>query len=382
MPSIVEDISGSSLSTAEFWETKIVETDILHVMHFEKFNEPFIEYCESNFDLSRHFFIVFGEISPLFTIKARNNVVITRNSFATLAEALKLLSLMCLAANRIFFHGLFNDEVIKFFAQNNNFLKKSAWILWGGDLYAPVMQDQRKHWNDTVVYRQRVISEVACIVSGIEGEFDLAVTNFGARGLFHESLVYPSNLFIPASSKKMSHVGCNILLGNSATPENNHLEILSKLNDLNCNNVKIYCPLSYGNMNYAQSVKNMGKAYFGDNFISLDSFMSKSDYEKILFNIDVAIFNHERQQAVSNIITLLGLGKKVFLRSTVTTYEYFIKQGIKVFDVNSLELDVTFPERINNLNKIKKNYSEQKLIQDLKVLFDLNVKLFQSPESI
>ena len=376
----IEEESGRDLlieNTLVYgWEAQVTKTDILHVMHFDKFNEPFIEYCKSNFDLSNHFFIIFGEISPLYKINDRDNVVITRNSFTTLATALKLLSRLCLNAKRIFFHGLFNSEVIKFFAENSNYLAKSAWILWGGDLYAPLMPSNRKRWDNLLVHRQRVISEVACIVSGIEGEYKLAVANFGAKGHFHKSLVYPSNLWIPVGSQKVLDDKCNILLGNSAAPENNHIEILSKLNELKCENMKIYCPLSYGNMEYANSVKAWGREYFGDDFIPLDSFLSKAEYDEILVNIDIAVFNHHRQQAVSNIISLLGLGKKVFLRPTVTTYEYFLNQGIKVFDVNSLELEAEFPESLVNISKVKQNYSDQKLTQDLTVLFDLDVSLF------
>lgn len=39
-------------------------------------------------------------------------------------------------------------------------------------------------------------------------------------------------------------------------------------------------------------------------------FMDFNEYINFLSTIDIAIFNHKRQQGMGNIITLLGMGKK------------------------------------------------------------------------
>ena len=63
-----------------------------------------------------------------------------------------------------------------------------------------------------------------------------------------------------------------------------------------------------------ESIPYLNLAYI--DYIDLASLWSLplSDYLKILGKIDIAIFNHERQQAVGNITSLLGLGKKVYIK--------------------------------------------------------------------
>ena len=46
--------------------------------------------------------------------------------------------------------------------------------------------------------------------------------------------------------------------------------------------------------------------------------MPFNQYLEFLGKIDIAIFNHRRQQGFGNAITLLGLGKKVYLNSVST----------------------------------------------------------------
>ena len=68
----------------------------------------------------------------------------------------------------------------------------------------------------------------------------------------------------------------NILVGNSATPENNHVEAFEFIQsniDWQCR--KIYCPLSYGDNNYANKIKNIGFELFGENFIPVMTVLDK-----------------------------------------------------------------------------------------------------------
>ena len=51
--------------------------------------------------------------------------------------------------------------------------------------------------------------------------------------------------------------------------------------------------------------------------------MSFDDYNKYLASIDIAIFHHDRQQAMGNVIGLISLGKKVVLKDSISSYEFF-----------------------------------------------------------
>ncbi|MCY1447062.1 hypothetical protein D9M71_636650 [compost metagenome] len=47
--------------------------------------------------------------------------------------------------------------------------------------------------------------------------------------------------------------------------------------------------------------------------------------------------NHVRQQAVGNIVIMIHLGAKIFLREECPTYSYFRDQGIIIFSVQQLQ---------------------------------------------
>ena len=87
----------------------------------------------------------------------------------------------------------------------------------------------------------------------------------------------------------------NILLGNSATPENNHLEAMRLIEGAASHDRKIICPLSYGIPAYARMISSEGKQVFGDRFVPLLDFMDTALYLEMLHSCSVAAMNHLRQ---------------------------------------------------------------------------------------
>ncbi|WP_083234102.1 TDP-N-acetylfucosamine:lipid II N-acetylfucosaminyltransferase [Candidatus Marithrix sp. Canyon 246] len=75
----------------------------------------------------------------------------------------------------------------------------------------------------------------------------------------------------------------------------------------------MFVPLSYGDPKgvYIKEVISTGTKIFGDKFIPMTEFMDFDKYLNFLGSINITIFNHNRQQAMGNTITLLGFGKKV-----------------------------------------------------------------------
>ncbi len=117
-------------------------------------------------------------------------------------------------------------------------------------------------------------------------------------------------------------VGENILVGNSATATNNHLEIFQKLSRINLGKRKIIVPLSYGNDEYRKNILKKGKELLGDNFHPLVDFIPFEEYNSILKSCGIAIFNHIRQQAVFNIIIMMHMGATVYLNRKSPVFEY------------------------------------------------------------
>ena len=71
---------------------------------------------------------------------------------------------------------------------------------------------------------------------------------------------------------------------------------------------------------------------------------------------------------MSNIITLLGLGKKVYLRSDQSTWSFFETNNMKVFDTKkTIELDLLDKETKNiNVLNVKSFFSKENYLRELR----------------
>lgn len=172
--------------------------------------------------------------------------------------------------------------------------------------------------------------------------------------------------------------GASILIGNSATNTNNHPDIFERLGKLDMAGRKIYCPLSYGNDNYAGIIEAAGKEKFGKDFIPLRDFMPLDKYNSILKDCGYVFMNHDRTQGASNVIVSLYNGAKVFLSNKSGLYHFLKKLGVKVFSVQddiNAEGNIFIPlakeDILRNRKLIYDYYNEQK--HEKRLLEVLNV---------
>lgn len=204
------------------------------------------------------------------------------------------------------------------------------------------------------------------LVTGTLGDVELAREWYGAEGEHIKCFNYPSNIYKEYDVPPKQHSGINILVGNSADPSNDHLEVFYKLEAFKDQDIRIYTPLSYGNPNYAKNIIQQGKQRFGDKFEALTEYMPFNEYLEFLGKMDIAIFNHRRQQAFGNTITLLGLGKKVYLNSVSTLNGVFKEFEISTFDVNEVNIDFLDSHTANqNIRKVKTAFSKESLVNSL-----------------
>jgi len=130
--------------------------------------------------------------------------------------------------------------------------------------------------------------------------------------------------------------GPDILLGNSATPTNNHLEALEQLRKVDLAGRRIVTPLSYGDMAYADEICRIGNKWFGSSFAPLREFMSLSDFNQVIGGCGTVIMNHVRQQAMGTISAALYKQARVFLRRQSPLFGFFHELGIHVDPVSEL----------------------------------------------
>lgn len=170
--------------------------------------------------------------------------------------------------------------------------------------------------------------------------------------------------------------GKNILIGNSATYENNHKEAIDMLKDLHLKGRKVICPLSYGDEKYANEIIRYGKSSIGREFEPLLNFLPISEYNKIISSCSVVIMNHIRQQAVGNIVIMMYFGAKIFLNQENPVYAFFKNNGAIVFSTdeinnNNIEKALTSEEKKINREVLKKHWSRDVMFNKTKQLIQI-----------
>lgn len=342
---------------------------ILHIGCTEKFMPSYIEFISENFEDEHMFYLIdygiypIGEYKNLVLIRKGGTLSDFFKNFFTFIDLLKYL----FKSKKVIIHGLFNGKIVALLYFFRFFLDKCYWVIWGGDLYSFInMNNKFKR-----MIRMKVIKKMHGLITHIEGDVQLARSIFGAQGQWFECFGYISNLFSGKFTNKSSLNKKRILIGNSADPTNNHLFVFDKLRELDLTNCEVIVPLSYGDQTYASRIIDMGRNIF-DNFIPLTEFMTFDKYRDLLSSVSVAFFAHNRQQGMGNAVTLLGMGKKIYLNKSTTTWDFLSSKGIKCYDIQSqLSLDSLSLEESNNNEKIISGYfSKSNLINQWKNIFN------------
>lgn len=192
--------------------------------------------------------------------------------------------------------------------------------------------DKQNHNDDVEVYK-KAVSRVDFFSGVFPEEYDLLKIH---REFNAQKVIY--NYVNPADWESVSNgvplIGNNVLIGNSADINNNHLDILDYLRDIQWSDAKVIVPLSYGgSRQYADCIAKAYSDFLGKNCVALNDFMPREKYYELLSTIGVGIFFHERQQAAGNISSLLRRGVKVFLSETSINYKHYKSLGYYVYSL-------------------------------------------------
>lgn len=172
--------------------------------------------------------------------------------------------------------------------------------------------------------------------------------------------------------------GQHILLGNSSSWTNNHLDAFPLLKDLHLYraDIKVYTPLSYGDEAYKKIIAIKGKTILGDQFVPMAEFLPLNEYTEILKKCSVAIMNHNRQQALGNIVLLIWLGMRLYLQESNPVSQFLKRLGIIYFKLNE-DFDLTKPQTLQPLSNnevlanrkaLKNHYGKDVVFQRIKHL--------------
>lgn len=158
----------------------------------------------------------------------------------------------------------------------------------------------------------------------------------------------------------------NILLGNSATPTNNHLEAFDILNEFDLKEKKIITPLSYGNSYYTDDILKLGSQIFGTSFHPLTLFLPLDEYQNLMRTCGIVIMNHYRPQAVGNVLTAMHMGAKVYLSERNNLFHYLKRIGCYIFCIES-DLKVSNKMALQLLSGEEMNYNKKILNEELSI---------------
>lgn len=350
----------------------------LHIMHNDKFIKDYIKFINKNLDMEEHFFFIFSRedindkrfenFKNIEIIKIEKKIL----NYLKLIKVYRHLYELAVISEKIIVHSLLEIRVVMFFNLFKKLTRKSYWYIWGGDLYDYIYSNTSIKRKIHYIVSRKIKSMFKGYITHIRGDYELAQKWYSAKGKYLECLMYPSNLYKEVKLKEEKKEYLAIQIGNSATFTNNHFEIFEKLKKFKNKNIKIYCPLSYGNKKYAEKVVKKGKNIFGEKLILMTEFLEYPKYLEFLSQIDIAIFAHDRQQAVGNITSLLSMKKTVYLKKEVTTYDMLEELGVKIKLFDNLDSLEIFEEEVLEKNReiIKERFSEKRLIEDLEKIFN------------
>ncbi len=136
--------------------------------------------------------------------------------------------------------------------------------------------------------------------------------------------------------------GNDILVGNSASASNNHVEAFKLLARHDLTGRKVVVPLSYGDADYRDEILRQGTTILGQHFDPIVDFMPLADYNAHIARCAVVVMNHQRQQALGNIGTLLYQGARLFFDERNVVYDFLRRHGAHVYRTAELPNESAF----------------------------------------
>lgn len=371
---------------------------ILHIATDEKFINAANFVFEKAFPESNTFLIVKPSANPVLRyVKAESNVEFIVQS----SETRRLIINRSRNYDVVVLHGVDSLKADVFLADEH---KEKYWgIVWGAEVYnentlkvsllgpkTTVLSQklERRSLIETLksLYRRvrtkdqslahvgkvsAAISQLINIVSCFREEFDFFMDQkaIKANAKFIQFNYYPLEFLFKDESARIK--GNNILVGNSASLTNNHLEAIDILSKLTLSERRVYIPLSYGDSRYAKEVTRYAKQRLPRNAEPVEGFLPLAAYNELISNCGIVVMNHYRQQAVGNILAAIYLGAKVFLNRT-TLYDFLKRLGCCIYlieedlvlDKNAFQL-LTESQVMHNRDILRREISLEKVIDNL-----------------
>lgn len=171
--------------------------------------------------------------------------------------------------------------------------------------------------------------------------------------------------------------GDSLLVGNSASPTNNHLDAFEAIAAQDIGSSRVVVPLAYGDRDYAGHVIARGTSLFGSRFVPLRDFMPLDEYHELMSACSVIVLPHWRQQGMGNVLRALWQGAHVVLdrKNPVAAYlqsigaEYHVLDRCGLGDLARSPVDATKREAHRRI--LREYWSRDAAANNVRALLDL-----------
>lgn len=291
----------------------------IHLMygHDTKFTKPLLELFsnkQNGFDMKEHLFVtpyenVFNELSVY------SNVVLDMSGKNLYRKYYSHCQLMISHSSDTLKRLLMTPKKVK---------KRIVYRYWGGIRLSADNGNWGK-WKLCVkkyLFKKGFSDFAAIGVANITDIIDLS--NVLGKNIKYYYLSYASNDYYSAIKDTKDELKrCTItnerkkvLVGHRGTEENNHIEILKKLEKYDPEKFEVYIPLSYGDKKYIEKVERYISDNCKKNVVVVKKFMEFHEYVKFLSQMDIAIFDGNTSYALGNLEILLFFEKVIYLNET------------------------------------------------------------------
>lgn len=336
----------------------------LHISYDEKFLDPFITNAES-YTASKNSYIVIDIYGGLKYVKSKNTLICNPNIDDVLQTINNLENI-----KRIYFHSF--SELFSDISRSPILKSANKYLLFYGfevfglkkyelDFYLPKTKTYIKK-NKSIYFipklnplalRREVInySHYNRLKKQLDDKTISALKEFDFVGHFIEEDVkeyiqpiapniqwinwnfFGKNVGVDSQFNQNGSSLNKLLIGNSASPFNNHFEAFEYLSDAGVK-LEIMVPLSYsGSEEYINKVVELGTQKFKEKFLPLTDFLPMTEYYKLMKDVKAAVFFNLRSQAAGNILWLLTNNIPVFMLEENNLYKMLTQSGIVVYSV-------------------------------------------------
>lgn len=283
-------------------------------------------------------------------------------------------------AQVIFVHFL-NGNIARII-NNISAHKKIIWFCWGGDAYnlgkfnGLFLQPKTKKVIYKIGFKSlegfkiilknilgkyidclppnrsviKAIQKVNIIVPVVPGDYENLKNKYEVKAdVFNVN--YINSVFFKQPELDESKARKNILLGNSASFTNNHVEAIDLLSGFDLADAQVFIPLSYGRPKYANYVQKYALNKLGDNARILQDRLPFDDYMALYASCKSVIMNHCRQQAMGNIMLAFWFETTLYLNPNATHYQELVKKGFNVLNVTDYTPNLELSKEEKQENK-------------------------------